>query len=259
MSYRGAPLVSTNFTIDTFTATAGQTAFVLSQAPASAQSVIMMIDGAIQEPTYSYTVSGTTLTTTAGVGEGNRIAVIHLGMRGVLTTPADGSVNAAQIGNILTMGTTIATTSGTSHDFTSIPAGVRRITMNLAGVSLSGTAFLRFQLGDSGGVETTGYLGGVMRGGGAGDLTGANATSGAETAAGGSGASNIFHGTIACTLLDSATNTWAVIVAIAQSDQPRASIGAYSKSLSATLDRVRLTTTGADTFDAGLVNIIYEK
>jgi hypothetical protein len=33
---------------------------------------------------------------------------------------------------------------------------------------------------------------------------------------------------------------------------------AGEKTLSATLDRVRLTITGADTFDNGSVNIIYE-
>lgn len=97
MAYIGAPLVSTNFVLDQFTATSGQTAFTLSRAPASAQSIIVMIDGAIQEPNQAYTISGVTLTTTAGVGLNNRVAVIHLGVAGVLTTPADGSVTSPKL------------------------------------------------------------------------------------------------------------------------------------------------------------------
>jgi hypothetical protein len=53
----------------------------------------------------------------------------------------------------------IATTSGTSVDFSSIPSGVTTIYVGFNGVSLSGSSNnLLVQLGDSGGVETTGYV-----------------------------------------------------------------------------------------------------
>ena len=56
-------------------------------------------------------------------------------------------------------GTAVASTSGTSIDFTSIPSWVKRITVMFSGVSVSGTSNMQIQLGDSGGVENTGYLG----------------------------------------------------------------------------------------------------
>ena len=53
----------------------------------------------------------------------------------------------------LAIGTLQATTSGTSKDFTGIPAWARRICIALNGVSVSGTSILQVQLGDAGGVE----------------------------------------------------------------------------------------------------------
>jgi hypothetical protein len=60
-------------------------------------------------------------------------------------------------------GTEQATTSGTAIDFTSIPAGVRRVTLLLNAVSAAGNAkSLRLRIGPSSGVETTGYLSGAQ-------------------------------------------------------------------------------------------------
>ena len=57
----------------------------------------------------------------------------------------------------LTAGTVVASTSGVAIDFTSIPSWVKRITVNLDGVSTNGTSTYQIQLGDAGGPETTGY------------------------------------------------------------------------------------------------------
>jgi hypothetical protein len=57
-----------------------------------------------------------------------------------------------------TLATAVASTSGTNIDFTGIPAWVKKITVMLAGVSVSGTSIIQVQLGDSGGIENTGYL-----------------------------------------------------------------------------------------------------
>src|SRR3954463_10310757 len=54
-----------------------------------------------------------------------------------------------------------ASTSGTSIDFTSIPTWVKKITVQLTGVSTNGTSPLIIQRGDAGGVEPSGYLGSV--------------------------------------------------------------------------------------------------
>ncbi|MFA6042031.1 MAG: hypothetical protein WC733_11070, partial [Methylophilus sp.] len=68
---------------------------------------------------------------------------------------ADGTPIATSI----TSGTAIATTSGTTQDFTSIPSSVKKITLMFSGVSTDGTSNAMIQIGDSGGIEATGYLG----------------------------------------------------------------------------------------------------
>jgi len=163
---------------------------------------------------------------------------------------------AALGGSGITLGTPVASTSGTSIDFTSIPAGTKRITINLAGVSLSGSSDPLFQIGDSGGVETTGYLGGSCRIIAATPAT-ANNTAGFVVNYGNS--ANILHGTLILSLENASTNTWLAIGVFATSNAAASIYSAGSKSLSAELDRVRITTTGgSDTFDAGEINIIYE-
>lgn len=157
----------------------------------------------------------------------------------------------------VTLGTEQATTSGTSIDFTGIPAGVRRITLNFAGVSTNGTANLLIQLGDSGGVEATGYLGAGSHVGSGGSgcanfTTGFGVNNGAAT--------NVMHGTITLTLEDSVNFHWSCAGSIADSASAFNATTAGAKALSAELDRVRLTTSnGTDTFDAGAVNITYEQ
>ena len=159
---------------------------------------------------------------------------------------------------LLVSGTAVASTSGTSIDFTSIPAGVRRITVNFSGVSTNGTSTPIIQLGDSGGVETSGYLGA-----GSSVFAGSACTAVSQTTGfgigGGTADTVIFHGSIQITLLDATANTWCANGVLARSDVAVTFNCAGAKSLSTTLDRVRITTVnGTDTFDAGSINILYE-
>jgi len=57
----------------------------------------------------------------------------------------------------ITLATEQPSTSGTSIDFTGIPAGTKRITIMFVDVSTSGVSKPYLQLGDAGGIETTGY------------------------------------------------------------------------------------------------------
>lgn len=158
----------------------------------------------------------------------------------------------------ITLSSTTATTSGTSHDF-SVGSGARRWTLMLSGVSISGTASLRVQLAGSGGVENSGYLGASNRAGAASDLTGQNSTAGADSSIGLAGTTDISHGKFVGDLLDASTNTWIITHILGQSNAARASSGAHSKSITGTLTSVRLTTSnGTDTFDAGSASISYE-
>jgi hypothetical protein len=159
--------------------------------------------------------------------------------------------------NGLTSGTATASTSGTTVDFGSIPAGVKRIVVQFIGVSISGTDNLILQIGDAGGIEPTGYLGGALELEGSGQST-LNPTTGfAVTAA--ITAATVMHGTVTLTLQNAATFTWVSTGMLGHSDSGRVQVSGSSKSLSAELTQLRITTvSGSDTFDAGSINILYE-
>jgi hypothetical protein len=149
-----------------------------------------------------------------------------------------------------------ATTSGTSIDFTGIPSWVKRITIMLDGVSSSGTSVHLIQLGDSGGIENTGYssVGSNIAGSSAATVftTGFGLQ---QTIA----AAGIYRGALTLSLLDGSNNTWVCSGNLARTDTAGINSSAGSKSLSSTLTQLRLTTVnGTDTFDAGVINIIYE-
>lgn len=151
---------------------------------------------------------------------------------------------------------TVATATGTSVDFTSIPAWVKRITVMFAGVSTNGTNFIDIQIGDSGGIETTGYTGAQTNiiGGG----TGGNNYSGDAFELRYNGTVYTLSGHFVLTLLNSATNLW-VGSGVHGVDSVLAAtcFSAGQKTLSGVLDRLRIS-AGGDTFDAGSINIMYE-
>jgi len=159
-----------------------------------------------------------------------------------------------KVAAVITRGTAVATTSGTSVDFTSIPSTVKRITVMLSGVSTNGTSPIILQLGDSGGVEITDYLGATAKITSTPDRV--NASTGILISPDPS-ATDIFHGTV--TILNLSGNVWVSTVVGGNSNTTIVYSGGISKTLSATLDRIRLTTAGGvNTFDAGSVNIMYE-
>jgi hypothetical protein len=173
----------------------------------------------------------------------------------VITKDVKGRVTGISTAQKITSGTAIATTSGTSHDFTSIPAGVKKITLMFSAVSTNGTSIPLVQLGDSGGIETSGYSSVSIVLTGSGSAT----TSSAGFAIFSNAAAAIIYGSVVLTLLDSATNLWTISGTLTRGDASALIMTAGSKALSATLDRIRLTTTnGTDTFDAGSINILME-
>jgi hypothetical protein len=168
-----------------------------------------------------------------------------------ITLPAlTGTAVIAGQNSAITAGTAVASTSGTSIDFTSIPSWVKRITVMFAGVSTNGTSNLLIQLGDSGGIETTGYLSGL--GYRSGETT---STAGYIVALNGSSSLN-FSGVIPICLYTS--NSWVSSGVLSRSDG-FANLSGGTKTVSDTLTQIRITTVnGTDTFDAGSINILYE-
>lgn len=142
-----------------------------------------------------------------------------------------------------------ATTSGTSKDFT-IPAGAKKITVMLDGVSTNGGSSLLIQLGTSGGIVTTGYR--------------ACSISGGSNQAGTTGF-NIFtnvSGAItggAMNFNNISGNTWVAEGSIARSDVALLISGGGAITLAAPLTTVRFTTVnGTDLFDLGQVGVAYQ-
>ena len=158
----------------------------------------------------------------------------------------------------LVSGTSVASTSGTSIDFTGIPSWVKRVTVMFNGVSTSGTSDYAIRIGDSSGIVATGYASASIRHVGGSSNNGSQYTTsyGLNNP---NGASSVFSG--AFVLLSFGSNTWVANCVIGDSNGTSAatSTAGGTKTLSATLDRVRITTVnGTDTFDAGSINILYE-
>jgi len=167
-----------------------------------------------------------------------------------LVTNGSGTLSFADRGR-MTLATAQNSTSGTSIDFTSIPSWVKRITVMFDGVSTNGTSPICIQLGDSGGIETTGYNGGST------NQTPSYVanTVGLNINAGTTAAAQIMGHAI---LTNISGNTW-VLSSGSQISANNITAAGGSKATSATLDRVRITTVnGTDTFDAGSINILYE-
>lgn len=157
-------------------------------------------------------------------------------------------------------GWTLATpqpwTSGTSLDFTGLPSTLRMIIIMFFGVSTSGTSNPLIQIGDAGGMEILGYLGTGTIQASASAITIANYTTGFGFGFG--AAANVMHGSILLTLENSSNNTWVANGSLGISNGASEGRTTGSKSLSAVLDRVRITTVGGtDTGDAGEINILY--
>jgi hypothetical protein len=157
-------------------------------------------------------------------------------------------------GGAITSGTAVSA-SGTSIDFTSLPSWIKRITVMFDQVSTNGTSNMQIQLGTSSGIQATSYnsvhsYNGPSNGGAA-------ITTGF----------GIFHnaagdnksGLATFTLFNN--NVWTAFGGFANlGTQPGYTFfTSGSKSLGATLDRIRITTVnGTDTFDLGSINILYE-
>jgi hypothetical protein len=153
-------------------------------------------------------------------------------------------------------GTAVASTSGTSIDFTSIPSWVKRVTVMFNSVSTTSSGDYYIQIG-SGSVTTSGYsnVRGYVNGSSA---SASSPTSAAIIAIARNNATVLTTGQAVLTLIGS--NVW---VASSVMGEVGGSLVTWSSgnsgTLSGALDRVRITTSsGSETFDAGTINIFYE-
>jgi hypothetical protein len=216
---------------------------------------------------------------TAGNGTNNGLAITsdNTGALNILTGSGSGtaaisidsSQNVTMASNLSVTGTLTATngitgslksataqasTSGTSIDFTSIPSGVKRITVMFSAVSLSSTANLLVRGGVGGAIDDAGYASASIGSNGAGSGGISSSTSGYIMRLAGAGASCSGH--MVLTLLGS--NTWVSSHSGTYDASTICIVGGGTNTFSGTLDTIRITTTSTDTFDAGSINILYE-
>lgn len=158
---------------------------------------------------------------------------------------AQAIASLAQTGS--TTGTPVATTSGTKVEFTSIPADVNYIEILIAGYSANGNAALSLLLGDAGGYETSGYVGG------------GSTTSFILYPSASLSATAVVSGRIVLSRLNPTDFTWVISSNLVETTAgPSANSMAGYKATSAALTQIKFTTVGeSDTFDAGQINIIY--
>jgi len=146
-----------------------------------------------------------------------------------------------------------ATTSGNSFTFTGIPAGTKRVYLVFRNVSMTDTtATIKIELGDAGGIETSGYVSGGKYLEGTAIAGQVNATNGFVIREQ-FGASNSLNGFCEFVLADAGTFSW---VMNGQNHHVGTGHGltAGGKSLSAELTQLKVS---GFTGDAGYLNVLF--
>jgi hypothetical protein len=171
-----------------------------------------------------------------------------------LVTNGSGGLSFASRSRLVS--STAVSASGVATTFTGIPSWARRITFMFTGLSSNGTAAYLARLGDSGGVESTGYISSsnFLQGG----VTDASTNSTIGFVLFTSSASNVLSGQLIISNYDG--NGWVTTGMWDYSNTTgQTGMTAGYKGLSGTLDRVQIATAnGTDTFDSGTLSIIYE-
>jgi hypothetical protein len=180
---------------------------------------------------------------------GNPATVAVGSSTNVLTSNGAGAAPTFQAASGgFTLATEQATTSGTSVTFGSIPAGTKMIIVQFVGVSFSGTVDGLVQIGDSGGIETSGYTSMAGKDG----ALQAGTTSFLVMIM---GSSSVLQGQMMLTLEDASNFTWVATQHFGDNVNTPLWYGAGQKSLSAELTQVKIS---GGTFDAGAINILYQ-
>jgi hypothetical protein len=143
----------------------------------------------------------------------------------------------------------VATTSGTVFNWTSLPSWVKRINVVFDRVRLDGTDDMLVQIGDSGGIETSGY-----------ESTSKDGTSTSTSTAGFilnvGGSTRNMYGVMV--LARAAADDWVMSHAMGRSSNSTLHGGGFKTLSAGPLTQIRLTRDGTDLFDAGQATVFYE-
>jgi len=152
-----------------------------------------------------------------------------------------------------TIGSVATTTSGTSFDFTGIPATANLVSINLNAVSLAGgTGRIAFQLG-SGSIQTTGYTSVLMTGTTTPAIANTSFTTGVYGTS--STASTPRYGAVNFKRVSG--NVWIWEGMFYEGTVAYYNFVMGTVTLGGALDRVRLTSSTTDTFNGGTANVTW--
>ena len=272
-------LAYTSFAKQDFT-TSVTTSYTLDNPVANANEIALFINFVRQEPTTAYTASGTSLTLTSATSASDDMYCVFLGKALQTVNPPSGSVGLSQLSatgtkdattflrgdntfSTISTGFTLDTaqtpTTNTAS-FTGIPSTARYIVLSISNLSFTGAGNTNFkvEIGDSGGLETTGYSNTVVY----------LSTNAGEASPGGTNYTDAFHffyqpdqnnvwyGQIILSCLNPSTNTWVMQGNGATNSYCQFSAG--TKSLSGTLTQLAVKTVNGANFDNGTLNIMYQ-
>jgi len=145
---------------------------------------------------------------------------------------------------------TVRGASSTYQDFT-IPNGVTSFKVAFSGVSASGTSGWKLQIGPSGGVETTGYVGGSGY-----QSTAVSSVSKTDCVFINTLTTNVFSGIV--TFMHLGNNSWVASGCLGGASSNSIYTGS-AKTLTGVLGQLRIGTfNGSDTFSTGSFGIIYQ-
>lgn len=202
------------------------------------------------------------ISSTALITTGDATGVLNLQTNGSNALTVNANANVSINNSLLVSGDSVQplvlatqqTASGSSVDFTGIPAWVKRITLTGVGISFAASGAADVRIG-SGSLSTSGYTTRTAT-----FTHNTNPSVLGSTAQIGQFVVSVAAGTVSgmCVLVlnDATTNTWVATTTTNRSD---GLIQQYigSISLSGVLDRISLVAV-TSTFDAGSVNILYE-
>ena len=310
MPYIGKQPTVGNFQVcDAISVVNGQAAYTMqvgsaNVTPETAFHMLVSLNGVLQKPGSSFTISGSTITFASNLATGDVIDFIILlgdvlnigapsddavatasiqanavtaaklnndiisGQTALGATPADtdellisdaGTIKRVDYSYIkggFTLGTPV-TGSGSNITFTGIPSTARLIIVSFDNISHSHSSNSDFKLllGDSGGLETTGYTSNVIYTGTS-DQGGNTYTNG-HTFYYQSGNTNLIYGLIVISCADVSNNKWC-ISAQAGTQASYINHSAGSKTLSGTLTQLQILSGAGGGIDAGTVNIMYQ-
>jgi hypothetical protein len=172
-----------------------------------------------------------------------------------ISTAVSAAVAPATLAPTLLVAGTSVSASGVAVDIGGIPSWARRVTVLFQSLSTDGTSAMMIQIGDAGGIETSGYLGssGII---GTSTAAGALFTTGFGLLVS-NVAADVISGSVVLTKISG--NVWVASGTYGRHTTVAAGITGGSKTLSDPLTQIRVTTVGGtDDFDLGSINVLYE-